>query len=399
MMLCRRLPFLLLHSTPSPPGHGRRCLHPWLLAEQARHQEEAAQYSSLGDLPDFRGPSRLLKDAYKKSLTVQQSNKISNAKKRAAKFASAKIDAYAQGVSVALRDQHKEFRNVMRHLPPFQSALAELTLESLEREGGSSLSDVENRFDLLRRSVVRVGKEAALAASQAANSKEATELMQAGMDEVRATFEEGQDGLLELIETAQRLRRLPRPVADEPVLVLVGMPNVGKSSLVSATSTGTPEINDYPFTTRRLKMGHVIGQTGYRYQVMDTPGVLDRAEDERNPMEGLTLAAVEHLPSAVVCVMDLSGTCGPLSAPLLQLSVRKQIRERYPDRPWLDVRSKADLPLALEVDPADIPEGCLEVSVVDGTGVEELRRQLALLVGGDQELEGNGPEEFPADPD
>ena len=118
---------------------------------------------------------------------MQQSNKHSNAKKRAAKFASAKIDAYAQGVSVALRDQHKEFRNVMRHLPPFQSALAELTLESLEREGGSSLSDVENRFDLLRRSVVRVGKEAALAATQAANSKEATELMQAGMDEVRAT--------------------------------------------------------------------------------------------------------------------------------------------------------------------------------------------------------------------
>ena len=32
------------------------------------------------------------------------------------------------------------------------------------------------------------------------------------------------------------------------------------------------------------------------YQVMDTPGVLSRPEMERNPMEGLTLAAVEHLP-------------------------------------------------------------------------------------------------------
>ena len=225
----------------------------------------------------------------------------------------------------------------------------------------------------------------------------ATELMEAGMDAVRDTFEEGRDEFLEFITTAQRLRRLPRPNTEEPVLVLVGMPNVGKSSLVSATSTGTPEINDYPFTTRRLKMGHVIGQTGYRYQVMDTPGVLDRAEDERNPMEGLTLAAVEHLPSAVVYVMDLSGSCGPLSAPLLQLAVREQIRERYPGRPWIDVRSKSDLPLAPEVDPAAIPGGCLEVSVLDGTGVEELRRQLALLVGGDQELAGNGPEEFPPD--
>ena len=38
--------------------------------------------------------------------------------------------------------------------------------------------------------------------------------------------------------------------------------------VVSATSTGTPEINDYPFTTIRLKMGHVIGRAA-RYQVRE----------------------------------------------------------------------------------------------------------------------------------
>ena len=71
------------------------------------------------------------------------------------------------------------------------------------------------------------------------------------------------------------------------------MPNVGKSSLVTATSTGTPEINMYPFTTRSLKMGHVI-TPGHRYQLMDTPGVLRREEDERNAMEGLTLASAPY---------------------------------------------------------------------------------------------------------
>jgi nucleolar GTP-binding protein len=159
----------------------------------------------------------------------------------------------------------------------------------------------------------------------------------------------------------------------------------GKSSLVTATSTGTPEINDYPFTTRRLKMGHVIGAVS-RYQVMDTPGVLSRPEEERNPMEGLTLAAVEHLPSAVVYVMDLSGTCGAQSAALLQLAVREQVRARYPDRPWLDVRTKADLPLADEVDPARIPEGALEVSALEGTNIDTLKRRMAQLVGGEAEL-------------
>merc|ERR1711972_734531 len=119
-------------------------------------------------------------------------------------------------------------------------------------------------------------------------------MTQEGLERVRDAFETESWALLALIKTSQTLRKLPRPTHDEPVLVLVGMPNVGKSSIVTATSTGTPEINDYPFTTRRLKMGHVETNGGERYQVMDTPGVLSRPEDERNPMEGLTLAAVNH---------------------------------------------------------------------------------------------------------
>lgn len=39
-------------------------------------------------------------------------------------------------------------------------------------------------------------------------------------------------------------------------LALVGAPNVGKSSLVQILSSGVPEICDYPFTTRSIKMGH-----------------------------------------------------------------------------------------------------------------------------------------------
>lgn len=39
-------------------------------------------------------------------------------------------------------------------------------------------------------------------------------------------------------------------------LALVGAPNVGKSSLVQLLSSGLPEICNYPFTTRTVKMGH-----------------------------------------------------------------------------------------------------------------------------------------------
>ena len=46
----------------------------------------------------------------------------------------------------------------------------------------------------------------------------------------------------------------------------MGAPNVGKSSLVQALSSGTPEVCDYPFTTRSVKMGHFYVD-GARHQV------------------------------------------------------------------------------------------------------------------------------------
>ena len=52
----------------------------------------------------------------------------------------------------------------------------------------------------------------------------------------------------------------------------------------------------------------------------DTPGLLDRPDDERNAMERLTLAALKHLPTAVLFVTDLTGQCG--TSPASQWRIR-----------------------------------------------------------------------------
>jgi nucleolar GTP-binding protein len=85
-------------------------------------------------------------------------------------------------------------------------------------------------------------------------------------------------------------------------------------------------------------------ETNQRYQMMDTPGVLSRPDDERNCMEALTLASMQHLPTAVVFVMDLSGMSGEQSSVDKQIAVRNELRKRFPVRPWLDIISKVDLP-------------------------------------------------------
>lgn len=351
---------------------------------QTTAQKEAAAddgLTRLSDFPDFRGPSRLLKTAQKAMAEVLPPPIKGNAKKKAAKDAARKIDAFAMGISMPLREQLGVFRSHLQRLSPFEAALAKLTLDSFVSKGGLSLMDSVQQYDVMRRAVVRAGKESVAVAANATSQEEAKAALEEGIAAVEGAFTGGSGALLGLIATAQTLRKLPKVDDECPVAVLVGMPNVGKSSIVTATSTGTPEINSYPFTTRGLKLGHV-GAYGApdRYQLMDTPGVLSRSEEERNAMEGLTLAAVQLLPSAVVFVMDLSGTCGEQSAPRLQLKVREQIRAAFPLRPWIDVRSKADLPLADDIDPGDVPPGTLSVSVHEGSGIDELSRRMSVMV-------------------
>lgn len=76
-------------------------------------------------------------------------------------------------------------------------------------------------------------------------------------------------------------------------------------------------------------------------QITDTPGLLQRPDDYRNKMELLTLAALQHLPSSVMFVADLTEECGTSVAD--QWLIRQELKQRFPSKPWVDVLSKADL--------------------------------------------------------
>ena len=85
-------------------------------------------------------------------------------------------------------------------------------------------------------------------------------------------------------EARDTLRKLPSIDSSEPCIVVAGSPNVGKSALISSLSSGEPEIASYPFTTKQLHLGHFIHRRR-KYQMVDTPGLLDRPMSERNNIE------------------------------------------------------------------------------------------------------------------
>lgn len=78
-------------------------------------------------------------------------------------------------------------------------------------------------------------------------------------------------------------------------------------------------------------------------------------------------------------VIDPSGFSGEKSTLHAQLRVREQIRGQFPRRPWIDVVSKGDLPIA-EEDLIRLPKDHLLVSVKSGLNMDVLRERIETIL-------------------
>lgn len=158
--------------------------------------------------------------------------------------------------------------------------------------------------------------------------------------------EEVSEDLRRVGEARDALRDLPDIRSDEPTIVVAGYPNVGKSSFVNDVTRASNEIARYPFTTRGIQIGH-FERDHIRYQIIDTPGLLDRPEAERNDIENQAVSALSHLADAVLFVVDASGACGyPID---VQLDLRDAVIERF-DAPVITICNKSDRSRDVEAD-------------------------------------------------
>jgi nucleolar GTP-binding protein len=174
-------------------------------------------------------------------------------------------------------------------------------------------------------------------------------------------------GELELLaQTRAVLKSLPHIDPAVPTAVVAGSPNVGKSALVAKLSSAEPEVATYPFTTKAVTVGHFYYRR-HAYQVVDTPGILDRPLEERNPIELRAMAAIEHLDAVLLFLIDPSEACGtPVEE---QEALLEGVRARYPDVHVFVVETKADLKKR------DV-EDRMSVSALTGDGITELRDYL-----------------------
>jgi nucleolar GTP-binding protein len=107
-----------------------------------------------------------------------------------------------------------------------------------------------------------------------------------------------------LEQVRQHLSRIPQIDPDTRTLILTGFPNVGKSSFINKITRANVEVCNYAFTTRSLYVGH-MDYNYLRWQVIDSPGILDRSLEERNIIEMQSITALAHLNACVLFILDL----------------------------------------------------------------------------------------------
>lgn len=176
-------------------------------------------------------------------------------------------------------------------------------------------------------------------------------------------WESGEFGEEKILELELKL------IAD---VGLVGLPNAGKSTLISKLSAARPKVADYPFTTLQPNLGIVPYREFGSFVLADIPGIIEGAHEGK----GLGHEFLRHIERTKVLVMLIECTSEDVAADFKLL--QEELIRYNPDLPSrvrvvaltkMDICSEAgsDAPQTL----AGIP--VIAISSVTGEGLAELK--------------------------
>ena len=176
------------------------------------------------------------------------------------------------------------------------------------------------------------------------------QLKRAGMGRMCTIVRRLHPSLVYLEQVRQHLARLPSIDPSTRTLLVCGYPNVGKSSFINKVTRANVEVQNYPFTTKSLYVGH-MDYKYLRWQVIDTPGILDHELEQRNTIEMQSITALAHLRAAILYFLDVSEECGFSIAE--QLNLFDSISPLFEGKPLIIVVNKIDLK-SLKQCPAEV---------------------------------------------
>ena len=165
---------------------------------------------------------------------------------------------------------------------------------------------------------------------------------------------------------------------------LLGLPNAGKSTFISAVSSAHPKIADYPFTTLYPNLGVVHVENYKSYVIADIPGLIEGAAEGA----GLGIQFLKHLSRThlllhLVDVAPIDGSNPAEAVRIIEAELKKYSEELHKKERWL-ILNKIDLlpPDEQERHCASIIQELnwqgrvFNISAVTGAGTKELSYQI-----------------------
>ena len=164
---------------------------------------------------------------------------------------------------------------------------------------------------------------------------------------------------------------------------LIGFPNVGKSTFLSKTTSATPKIADYHFTTLEPNLGVVINKYGENFVIADIPGIIEGA----SAGVGLGIQFLKHIERTrlLLHVIDVSGSEGrkPVEDFNIINEELKKYSEKLSKRKQIIVANKIDsmqdenLYKDLEQMAKERKIEIYKISAVTGDGIPELLKRVS----------------------
>ncbi len=163
---------------------------------------------------------------------------------------------------------------------------------------------------------------------------------------------------------------------------LVGLPSVGKSTILSMVTNANPKIASYHFTTLSPNLG-VVTSEDYSYTIADLPGLIEGASDGL----GLGHKFLKHIERTKIIahIIDMSGIEGrnPYED---YLTIRKELENFSPkliQKPEIIIANKMDIEASkenLEEFKQKVKVPIYEVSAIQNKGLDEVLKALKELV-------------------
>jgi nucleolar GTP-binding protein len=313
------------------------------------------------DIPTVLTSDEILDKAFKRASKVDLQGRTKLETVREINIA--KVKSISDTIATTMGKYVKAFPSIEK-LSPFYAELIDVTV------GKDKLKKSLGGIDWCRGQVAKISKTAVRDISSATKIPAIDSIRRSTYGRVSSVVKQVSKELKFVAKARDTIRHFPTVDPKAPTIVIAGGPNVGKSQLIGRISTAKPRVAVYPFTTQEISVG-MFESKYLRYQVIDTPGLLDRPLEQRNPIELRAVLALRHLADAIIFVLDPSETSGyPMSE---QEHLLAEIEEEFEGIPIFVLENKCDILST------DSPR--MKISAETGEGVDGLVAELVALLG------------------